>query len=250
MPVALMACGGSVESDPASSGGSAGVGGKAATCQRALPVSTSGPGVAACHTKADCVQGTFDLCTAEESTPSCGDGPVQCYEDAGCNQNGQPKSFCQANKCVPACQEDGACGAARRCDVSTGRCEERPCDEASPCPSGAFCTVAKVCQLKFCDPAQASACGLAQVCDPAIFRCVAQPCSADPDCPELFGCEGGECAIKKCTCDTQCGASGYCLRGTCSDTPGQCGHNFICGRPLLVEGDLKIASLSRSEAWG
>lgn len=235
----------------AGSGGAVAGSAGATACQRPLPPSTAGS-QPFCHALSECpVQGGGYVCTATEKAPGCtGPEPPQCQSDEACG----PGSVCQENYgqkyCQTACVSDDTCSPARKCDKATGHCVDRPCDDATPCPETAYCSAAKTCQLKQCDPAQTGQCITGHACDPKTFSCSPKPCTTEAECPpDNFVCEAGACARKKCACDTECGAKGYCLVGLCDENPGTCYGGVACGRPLLIDDLMIAAAIAAGSAW-
>lgn len=249
-PLAVVACG--------DDGDSSATQNTSNSCQRAFPASA---GQNFCHTVADCKEGAGYICTAVQDYPSCGGGgpgssvPPSCSSDEACAAQGSAEAplVCQDqgsySTCRPPCLTDENCGILQRCQVETGHCKPRTCDEATPCAEGTFCAAGGKCKIKNCVPEDANACGLGQVCDPYAFTCVASPCDTAKDCPELFVCSGGACERKSCACDTECGASGFCIRGQCKESPGVCAGQVACGRPLILAGSAVVAGLARGDAW-
>lgn len=246
--------GGSAGSGVSGSSGSAG----AAACERALPTQT---GAMYCHNHDDC-SNTLSTCSAETLPPVCAGSPQppNCTSDEACNEGvagsaGVPVTVCQQfdsyKYCAPPCTDDSTCGLTLRCEVATGHCLARACDAATPCPEGTYCGAGAKCLLKQCDPSAVGTCTTGYTCDGATFACVAKPCSTVADCPaDNFVCEQGACARKPCACDTECGASGYCVRGLCDESPGHCLGQIACGRPLVIEGTATIAPLTSVDGWG
>lgn len=234
--------------------------GGATSCERALPATER-----SCHTTADCTKsGGFGTCYAPGDSSCDGlGGPSEptCESDASCTASGFPTGYlCQPNDgakkyCRPPCTDNGSCGTSVRCDVGTGRCEPRPCDDAAACLAGAYCTAAKVCAVQMCNVGNPCAEGFS--CTTSDFTCVPTPCAvgSTTDCPSSFGCNATtlQCARLPCACDTDCGGGGYCVGGSCYPIAGHCDGGCAIGRPLLTRlGVALVARLTRGSggsAW-
>jgi hypothetical protein len=187
-----------------------------------------------------------------------------CLDDASCGGvAGGPKYVCQAFEsggasCQQACVDDTICGASQRCDVATGHCVQRDCPTApAACPSDTFCGADGKCAFQRCNAARPCATG--ETCSSSTFTCEPQTCDVNvkTSCPDTFTCVPLSskpieiCVRTTCTCDTECGASGFCLGGTCYENAGTCTGGIACGRPLLTDEGPRVARLvlGLSHGW-
>jgi hypothetical protein len=249
----------------AGSGGT-GIGGSGPTCERPLPEKGSQGFGDACRVAADCNEGNnqFNECLRPDEPICAGGGgapePPQCETDAACNEGPAvppAAQVCQTTEtgyryCSAKCTSDAVCGASQRCDVQTGHCEGRPC--AAPgeiCPEESFCGEKGKCVYKTCSASRP--CPFGDVCNAQTFVCEPTVCAPnDPSsCPDTFSCQipatqgPAICVRKSCACDTECGAKGYCLGGTCYEDAGTCTGQIACGRPLLLDDGARVARLVR-----
>ena len=247
--------GGSSAGGAGGAAGTAGFGGSA-VCDRPLPAAVPGSSGNACRVQKDCPN-SFDDCL-RPGEPACsfdGDpGLPACANDAACDQGTNAFWVCQEDDvapsfCTQACTDTTACAPSRRCDQD-GHCVPRSClGDSPPCPDGTYCSGGGTCRAKQCDAARP--CGLGFSCDAEDFTCRTQQCQfdgpANGGCPDTFTCtsspDGASCLRTSCTCDSQCGASGYCVGGACYERAGTCSGGVDCGRPLLVDGAPLLAPL-------
>lgn len=247
----------------AGTGGTLG-GGGGSSCARPLPEKGPQAFGKACHTSAECPSGAAETCLRPGESPCSGigpPGPPSCFDDAACDQGTNAFFVCQEydagdSGCKLACAKDDECELGRFCDRETGHCERRKCSpDSAPCDAGSFCAPDFTCRAKQCDVDRP--CGVGLSCDPNSFTCTPRACKAGDSegCPETFTCTelpdtaNRVCVRTPCTCDTQCGASGYCVGGSCWEAAGTCSGNVACGRPLLVDGAPLLAALLRAAWW-
>lgn len=128
---------------------------------------------------------------------------VACYAQCGSQSDCQPNAVCAPDVatptrtlCEPRCADDSACGAERRCDLSSGVCR---------CASDAFCT-RTVGPSARCDEARGVC-----ACTP---QCFGRNCGSD-------GC-GGTCGA--CVAGASCGDDGRCYVPFCGE-----GGTVPCG---------------------
>lgn len=241
-------------------GGTAGKGGGAggsaggATCNRPLPAQGGQGFGEACRTVSDCPPGGFGQCLRPDEPLCAGGGGApepSCTDDASCGGQGY---VCQDREtggkgCAIACTTDQSCGASQRCETTTGHCVARNCDVGgAACPGESFCSEGK-CAYQQCNAARP--CGTGLDCSPKTFQCEPRECDTTDQgsCPDTFTCLALSsqpkqiCVRSTCTCDTQCGASGFCLGGTCYESAGTCSGNIACGRPLLLDDGVRVSRL-------
>lgn len=269
--------GGSGVSGTGGSGGSSGVGGAGGTggtgvgggagsgptCERPLPEKGSQGFGDACRVAADCTgSNTFNECLRPDEPLCAGGGgapePPQCDTDAACNEGSpSPTLVCQTTEsgyryCSSKCTSDASCGASQLCNADTGHCEGRPCAAAGQvCPDESFCGEEGKCVYKQCSTTRP--CSFGNVCNAKTFVCEPKTCEHDipGQCPDTFTCQTPAtqgpsiCVRKTCACDTECGASGFCLGGTCYEGAGTCTGGVACGRPLLLADGARVAKLLR-----
>lgn len=272
--VPLVACGGETSdgtgstgpggSSSAGSGGtsSGGAAGSGDSCQRPLPDNGGQTFGKACRVMGDCAGTGGGRCLLPGQSVCGGMGglPPICTDDAACGPSGSGV-VCQRYEtgpsyCQSACSDDTMCGASQRCNVATGHCEARPCGGALACPTDSYCGSDGTCQYQRCNAARP--CGTGQLCDAALFTCGPQPCTPGNvgDCPDTFTCAGaagaktGVCERTTCSCDTECGKSGFCLQGTCYESAGSCDGGVACGRPLLTDEGPRVSPLLVGAASG
>jgi hypothetical protein len=246
--------------------GVSGTGGTGPACERPLPEKGSQGFGDACRVMADCndANGQFNECLRPDEPVCAGGGgapePPSCESDAACNEGPAvpPAALvCQTTEsgyryCSTKCTGDDGCGASQRCDVQTGHCEGRPC--AAPgesCPTESFCGEEGKCVYKQCSTSRP--CQFGDVCNAKTFVCEPTVCTPnDPtSCPDTFSCQIPStqgppiCVRKSCVCDTECGATGFCLTGTCYEGAGTCTGQIACGRPLLLHDGARVALLVR-----
>jgi hypothetical protein len=107
-----------------------------------------------------------------------------------------------------------------------------------------------------------SECGAGNICvcgDP-VGHCVGASCTSDADCGDAFRCQSYDsshgcgiarfaCQTAKDTCqsDQDCAAGSYCdgSTGSFTCTPGGC----AIGRPFLVEGQERVATVAARTDW-
>lgn len=194
-----------------------------------------------------------------------------------CTVNGCPSGqMCSGTTCVdapkPACTSDNDCISIQRCNLATGRCENRP---TTGTDLGTTCSVDGDCATALCLPtAQGSICS--QTCDaldpyscPSGFYCSGDavsdcaigvclpgdpghgafgtPCSKPTDCASLF-CGNGICSapcergvVNACTGGYTChpssvGACGVC--GPATPIGGLCEDSAECRNGLCFDPDL------------
>lgn len=228
------------------------------SCQRAFPASdAANVGRVSCRTDTDCPDKSNTSCFPPGQS-SCGSGGGEqippCANDAACAAQGselvcEPKHSGRA-WCEDKCKDDSACDAAFTCEVATGHCVPRPCDQTA-CPAETFCSDAKVCVYQRCNATRACQDGF--TCS-ATFVCEATACpgGTDAECTGTHACNASTktCQRKTCTCDTECG-SGYCVEGSCYNAAGSCQGICASGRPLLDPvGEALIAPLERGTVGG
>jgi hypothetical protein len=154
----------------------------------------------------DCVGGRrFSACRAPSGTN--GFCPDVC-ERGGCRENGDCPNvdWCLAPgevSCPVQCRP-GCCSSDRDCPGALV-CEKDPCScSLTSCRLG--------CSITGCPDGQSCA---------ADNHCVPISCGADGECPTLFVCDGGACRRRPCRDDYAC-QGGYCVKGGCLPTLGQC----------------------------
>ena len=251
-----------------SGGPQGGSGGEGLACFRPLPEKGPAEFGQACRKPEDCpAQGFPSQCLYPGESVCAGGGgapePGGCLDDASCGGvPGSPAYVCQVreigqSQCTMACKDDTSCGVSQRCDALTGHCVARKCGEAGKpgCPAGSFCQADNTCAYQSCNDTRP--CAFGQVCSGASFTCEPKPCkSSDPgSCPDTFTCapktgSGEVCMRTSCTCDSQCGASGFCVGGTCYETAGRCTGGVACGRPLLTDDGPRVARLVLDTSTG
>jgi hypothetical protein len=151
------------------------------------------------------------------------------------------------NRCgfVPATSDElnGKCTTERACvaDRSGIRCyapDESVCAGPAPpqdeCNADADCTPADGpmicepaghCGMTKCVPGciDAMDCEEFQECS-AESRCTPKACAANDTCGADHACVSGICTRRKCESSSEC--EGYCVKGSCYDTPGSCWDAF------------------------
>jgi len=122
--------------------------------------------------------------------------------------------------CAQGCVRDDECGAGQICfcDNPVGRCVPAACTSDADCP-GSLCVGT---------PNRAPCGGPPTM----VFACA----QAGDECLAGSDCEVMECQVRNPTAD-----------GTTS--PRQCGYGAVCGRPFLVEGTARQASVERRSDW-
>jgi hypothetical protein len=166
----LVACSGTASPASSGDGGGGGDGAKGG----------DGAGGGACHSDSECPKSDFETCVRVED-PQCGGiGPPQsCSTDASCADAG-PGHVCNhgpcgATMCVAACKADADCGSnpagVLACDVPSGHCVSKPCQQSTDCPTNYACTQ-NACAPKACTTdADCSGACVDGVCSSAIGMC-------------------------------------------------------------------------------
>lgn len=110
-------------------------------------------------------------------------------------------------------------------------CGGPACPPLTPCTGDADCAAQGatfICVVfPCCNGVQActqgctsdAVCAMGETCA-SNHRCVPTACTSAGDCPVDFDCESSACQRRACASDAAC--SGYCVLGSCYQTPGTC----------------------------
>lgn len=168
--------------------------------------------------------------------PSCVDG-FACYSAADCVE--QPFGSCTLGSPLGGCLCHYGCASDADCDAgSVCACAGVIGEQATCIP--ADCTITEACGEGLCGLSEYAGC-----CDTSYaLACAAldEACQVDADCSE-FTCEGTLGVPYQCTAQSELGTLGP---WTCQP-PGWCGCD--CGRPFLVAGHARVASVLAREDW-
>jgi len=171
-----------------------------------------------CPTPSDTVPRAASIC--DPATSQC----TECLtgEDCGAMPYCALGAASNGRMCFQ-CSVDGDCGGdSPVCYKYTsgfgtdeyGYC--RQCRVTADCPTG-VCTIDGAC-VPGCE--NDGPCGPNRLCNLQTERCEPQPCLGDSDCSPQSTCEEA-CTAKSCTSDAGC-PGGYCVDGSCYETPGSC----------------------------
>lgn len=173
-----------------------------------------------CRTQNDCNPEEYCLAPGQEPhlCGICLSQQRECETRADCGPGNACENYsfvctCEGNvlssRCRQACP-DAPCADDETCNLDTGLCDPRACDDGYACPDGSECA-----------PDATGA-------DP--HGCVPVRCDAGYACPPNTRCDaqtsGHGCAVLPCSADSDCDC-GACVSGSCASGPGLC-----TGEPL------------------
>ena len=124
-----------------------------------------------CREVADCDAGL--ACLSADYDPGCGMYDVGCegYTCATGQYCADIDDGCVSSECRSLCADDAGCQSDEACDVASGHCEDRSCDDGFACDA-----------MATCDASAGDEHGCARIL-----------CDADGDCPDDGFCVGGRC---------------------------------------------------------
>jgi hypothetical protein len=232
--------GGSAGEGGESAGGSGGYGGQPPPVRSCDPVGSYGPGTTRCegdfvHREALAMCPLPQRTGAEGGAPSDGGtggaehggaantGGDDCQSDLDCTA--KPNGYCLQGEeyqnggykyCFYACELDSDCESGEVCACSVeslGRCVAADCKTDAECGDGLLCI--SPLDVNGCDGAI-----------PTGFHCQssADECAGHDECDDGYGCEYLEGKF-------------------------QCQGLLICGRPFLVDGQPRVASVGAGSSW-
>jgi hypothetical protein len=236
------------------SGSSGNCGPRACSATNPCPTGTCVGGICSCTANSQCVTGstcglhTYNSCTFKACTTAaqCGSSetcdtvagfckPKPCTTTSQCGTNStcvnnfcacSNNNVCGSNSCknVGDCTAHAcvtaACGTSQTCTGAvSGNCNAEPCTTDTQC-GGGRCVTGK------CTCGVSADCG-SGTCTLPPRLCTAKTCTAAGGCGTVESCSGavaGACDGKACTTNTDCGASAFCVNGTC-----ECTATTACG---------------------